>query len=336
MFKFKNKKVNEVEVVDSWMRENFIPVPSNTSIKKLKPYQRMVILRKPEGEKKCIIDISLPYDEIVRLKQETEDNKYPNIFDKNILRIIPPTSEIEERFRTITKNDMEIVAQMLNDTSISSGDVELDSMSESMIDSQNKLPLIKMHDEKISISINEKDRVKKDEFVDKEIDNIDGVKFKIPLEEVYNQKWNDFDEYINNLDAALNEENSDKAIDNIANMMEEEPSIDQAMIDSVEQSEIVVQQENYETDYHDENDQALDDYLNQGQDLVDPIKGSQTPLTFFKSQTQSYSNLDPTQRVTKKVNFYKSAPASDYEKVVLNKKMKMITIRRKIDKSLLK
>ncbi|MBD5446122.1 MAG: hypothetical protein HDR31_02250 [Mycoplasma sp.] len=344
MFGFKNKKKEEVQIVDSWMRENFIPVHPTTSVRMLKPYQRMIILRKPEGEKKCIIDISLPYDEIEKLKEQVSEQRYPNVFDKNILRIIPPTSEIEERFKNISKSDMEAVAQMLNDISFNGGDIELDEMSVDKIESRNVVPVLKMFDEKVNISLREGEEKHNLSIpVDKDIDNIDGVKIKIPLEEIYNKKWNDFDEYINNINQALNEKDTNKSIDLISAMVDSTNDV----VESAEKDNVIESHDNtvietelkesnnqisadYETDYH-------DDYNDEVQtDRIDEKKIDKSNLSFFKKDSANYSNINATGRVYKRINFYKSDSAAEYERVVLNKKKKMIIYRRKIDKNLLK
>ncbi|QHG90267.1 hypothetical protein [Malacoplasma iowae] len=70
IFSKKSKQDENLIVDDNWMRHDYILVDNNISPKDLKPYQRLIVLRKPTGEQKCVVDVSLPYEELKNYKQK--------------------------------------------------------------------------------------------------------------------------------------------------------------------------------------------------------------------------------------------------------------------------
>lgn len=97
----KKNKSSEVQR-DNWIKRDYILVPNDTKPSDLKEYQKLIVLRKPEGEQRCIVDYSLPFHEVDKLHLDSLENTVDlktDLFDKNLKRIIPTylnTKEVDD------------------------------------------------------------------------------------------------------------------------------------------------------------------------------------------------------------------------------------------------
>ena len=118
IFSKKIKQEENLVVDDDWMRHDYILVDNNISPKDLKPYQRLIVLRKPTGEQKCVVDVSLPYEELKKLQEEVNTKGYANILDDQITRIIPSEYEYSKYYEhKITEEKAENISSMFSSTS---------------------------------------------------------------------------------------------------------------------------------------------------------------------------------------------------------------------------
>lgn len=187
-------------VGDDWMRPDFIIVSKDFSPKELKPYQRLIVLRKPTGEIRCIVDKSLSYSEIARMQQKIDQVGYIDVNSNEFTRIIPHDFKAaSEKVFDIESNDEETkevvneIKQLLDD--FQKNEYSMDSLAE---EKQNIYisSLIKLKDDNISIHLNDKKKtdnnshgqlseaksnISEDIFTDVNI--IDSVKVHIPHEE---------------------------------------------------------------------------------------------------------------------------------------------------------
>lgn len=114
MLKFKSKKketqISQQKPIkkDSWVKSHFIVVPNTTTPNDLTDYQKLIVLRKPEGEQRVIVDFSLTDAETNMLHNESLENDVVNIDDKNLLRIIPTDLNTKEKESYDNLSDEEI------------------------------------------------------------------------------------------------------------------------------------------------------------------------------------------------------------------------------------
>ncbi|QHG89337.1 hypothetical protein [Malacoplasma iowae] len=352
IFSKKSKQDENLIVDDNWMRHDYILVDNNISPKDLKPYQRLIVLRKPTGEQKCVVDVSLPYEELKKLQAEVNTKGYANILDDQITRIIPSEYEYSRYFdHKITEEKADNISSMFSSTS----DKEFEEIN------QQNLPfdvpnasLISLKDNSIDISLVDNNPIE----LDPEVDNIDNVEIIIPSED-RNANWADFgdsfgestNEQINN-EVSPNENNNEIYYQNELTIAEENYYDENGyQLEQPHDPTFVDEQNNQENiDYQTENDN-VDNYnvpVNPQTDYVDYNDENQALTIENKEQEQVYSFFKnkvalrqyEEQKKNGQRNYYSfyKVPESNgnpVKKVMLNKKAKMFAYRRKIDKRLL-
>lgn len=348
---------------DDWVRSDYILVSNKTSAKDLKPYQRMVVLRKPSGQQKYIIDKSLPYSEIKKIQSLIEKRKPVDINSNKIKRIIPNEYKTYEE---ISDDDI-LVNEYENDLKVLK-DLNVGEFNEHLVDNEIT-SLLKLEDDYSRVSLKSKNNISGVS----DVDIIDSVKIYIPHEE-RKIKWNtidgkEIDEEINKLvenestefvEEPINlSENDELPLDSNYeihnNELEENSNIDDEIVnDEVFANNEEPIYENYESNLSQDDLQVSennydvnDEYQfveNQEKDYDGEIlttdtyveKPKQTITSFFKNEIEiSNYAIQDQERRNNYYGFYNDTNNMPMEKVVLNKKLNMFTMRKKIDKNLI-
>lgn len=348
---------------DDWVRSDYILVSNKTSAKDLKPYQRMVVLRKPSGQQKYIIDKSLPYSEIKKIQSLIEKRKPVDINSNKIKRIIPNEYKTYEE---ISDDDI-LVNEYENDLKVLK-DLNVGEFNEHLVDNEIT-SLLKLEDDYSRVSLKSKNNISGVS----DVDIIDSVKIYIPHEE-RKIKWNtidgkEIDEEINKLvenestefvEEPINlSENDELPLDSNYeihnNELEENSNIDDEIVnDEVFANNEEPIYENYESNLSQDDLQVSennydvnDEYQfveNQEKDYDGEIlttdtyveKPKQTITSFFKNEIEiSNYAIQDQERRNNYYRFYNDTNNMPMEKVVLNKKLNMFTMRKKIDKNLI-
>lgn len=350
IFSKKIKQEENLVVDDDWMRHDYILVDNNISPKDLKPYQRLIVLRKPTGEQKCVVDVSLPYEELKKLQEEVNTKGYANILDDQITRIIPSEYEYSKYYEhKITEEKAENISSMFSSTS----DKEFDEINEQNLPlGVPQASIISLKDDSINITLVDYNPVEKDP----EVDNIDDVKIVIPSED-RNADWDKIEEIFD--DSLKNSVNNNLSSDNNI----EQPSSDELYIDDnfnnvaeiendalLDGENVAAPQSSDYQDYQSQNSVSNDytapvnpqtdyvDYNDDAQPITVENKEPEQVYSFFKNKValrQYEEQKNNGQR--NYYSFYKvpESNGNQVRKVMLNKKAKMFAYRRKIDKRLL-
>lgn len=183
---------------DGWMRSDFIVVSKNFKVKNLKPYQRLIVLRKPEGEVKCVVDKSLPFSEIERIQEKIQRNGHFNINSKNITRIIPHDYKVQsEKIESDPEEDIE-TAKLLFEVETGTNEFSKNEIGENNdANFQTNYYIFHMNNEYVVSNPLRKvvpsDQQKKVTVDD--VDLIDSIRIKIPHEE-RSINWNTNDDEV--------------------------------------------------------------------------------------------------------------------------------------------
>lgn len=202
MAKFKkNKKLeqqenkNELEALNirrQWVKDHFILVPNTTTPKDLNNYQKLIVLRRPQGEQRVIVDFSLTQSEVSRLHNESLVSDIIDINNnQDILRIIPTNVNTKEKYvnNDFTDEEIKEIFEALND---GLSDVAISDTSE-FFDVNNSI--FKLEDESIKIvdlNFNENNLKK----FDLDVDDIDNVKFVTDDIKRIRSSWNKIDDFL--------------------------------------------------------------------------------------------------------------------------------------------
>ncbi len=203
LFNKKNNVSQEEIIRDEWLKRDYILVPNETTPNDLTNYQKLIVLRKPEGEQRCIVDFALSFNDVDKLHYESQF-KDVDIYDKNFKRLIPTylnTKEIDDDVDNTDEDEIRIVSRTLTETAdeFKLSDSEL---KDSLLDYEEiEVPVLRVDDKSGKIFqaklnlLNEK-RQNKNIIKNSEIDDIDGV--DIPTEDDYEirQEWSEVDYYI--------------------------------------------------------------------------------------------------------------------------------------------
>lgn len=342
-----NKKIKQEEnlIVDDWMRHDYILVDNNISPKDLKPYQRLIVLRKPTGEQKCVVDVSLPYEELKKLQDEVNAKGYANILDDEITRIIPSEYEYSKYYEhKITEETANNISSMFSSTS----DKEFDEINEQNLPLDTpQASIISLKDDSINITLVDKSA----HDYDPDVDNIDNVKIIIPSED-RNSDWENIEEIF---DGSVNNKlNDDDLVNSGVQPSSEEVYFDEVNLtnDSIDENNnedndenILLESDNNTKEYDDNiHETSLNpetdyvDYNDDAQSITIENKEPEQVYSFFKNKValrQYEEQKNNSQR--NYYSFYKvpESSGSPIKKVILNKKINMFTYRRKIDKKLL-
>lgn len=352
----KNKKANndldqyeqEMPIDDGWIRDDYILVNNKTRAKDLKPYQRLVVLRKPDGEQKCIVDNSLSYREIKRIQGIINEKGYVDINDESITRIIPNEYKTEGYKSLFSQEQAIIMNEIMNE-------IKPELYSDHEVKTDDNVPLIKFQDASIKITTKNKNINTKSGVED--VDIIDSVDIYIPHEE-RNIKWDDeYEMYLDN-ERVEYENLEDNSYDyqeyNDAQYPNEEYYVEEFNQEEIPNQD--VQQEEYSPEYyentsheHEQDVQPESVYVNDSnQDYVESgdyndivLEANQyieepkeTITSFFKNEIELNASNNP-QRGRNYYKFYEDNNTNPVQKVVFNKKINMFTMRRKIDKKLI-
>lgn len=140
---------NNVDIAQDWLKDNYIVVPNWTKPSQLTKYQKLIVLRQPEGEKRVVVDFSLTQSEKERLHNESIEGNIVDLNDENIFRMIPTsinTKEIEDA-NFLSKKEIEAI---YNDLSSTSQEFEL--IQNDVVLDQEKIPtILRMEDKDIRI-----------------------------------------------------------------------------------------------------------------------------------------------------------------------------------------
>lgn len=351
-----NENVNEMPLDyndDGWVRSDYILVSNTTSAKDLKPYQRMVVLRKPSGQQKYIVDKSLPYSEIKKIQNLIKKKQPVDINSSKIKRIIP--------------NDYKTIEEITDIDSIDNYEKDLavlkslgsNEFSEHLVDNDVK-SLLKLEDDFSRVTL----KSKKEITGVNDVEIIDSVKIFIPHEE-RRIKWNTIDG--EQIDDAINELIENQNIDSInkeehtndeiletnydANSNHTYDASEQNNEISLDENNEEVLYENYDTNLtqddlylSDENESLDESTIYEEKDYDGEIlttdtyveKPKQTITSFFKNEIEiSDYAIQNEQRHNNYYRFYNDTNDMPMEKIILNKKANMFTMRKKIDKNLI-
>lgn len=200
MFKLKKNKQVQDEVVknqmsfrkrDSWVKRHFIVVPNTTTPSQLTEYQKLIVLRKPDGEKRVVVDFSLTDAELDRLHNESLETDNVDLFDKNIFRIIPTNINTKEIFdsKKISSDEIEEINQILISSS------EEFSKFDKNLDVEEYNSILRMNDKDVKI-IDDSFYKPSDSSTVSEIDDIDSVVIKTDEQKALRETWKSVDEFL--------------------------------------------------------------------------------------------------------------------------------------------
>lgn len=207
MFKFGQKKNNiqeeqEQQLLienalknrDSWIKNYFIVVPNSITPKDLKKYQKLIVLRKPEGEQRVVVDFSLTDSETERMHFESLNNDMIDINTKDVLRIIPTNLDTKELHKdTIIKDeDIDEIYKILTESTD-----EFRKMEDNSDELNNTL--LRMSDDKVKI-INDNFFNASALNQDKDVDDIDSVVINTDEQKQLRETWSDVDDFISHED----------------------------------------------------------------------------------------------------------------------------------------
>lgn len=359
LFKKNNVVNNQQEVQkDDWMREDYILVSNKTKAKHLKPYQRLVVLRTPNGEKRCIVDKSLPYSEINKIQHLMKTQGFVDINSNEFNRIIPNdfknTSDCFELTNDVVNKEIGVLKSM-ND--IDFKDQEFDPY-------QFDKSLLKLEDENYTIKLNKKDKTLKSNTVN-DTDIIDDINIYIPHEE-RRIRWDlveGFDEVDRKVNNILNNQNQqdDSYQEDVELFQDDYDIVDNKPVDEINQEEQVqlfdqneqqvdgdqsseninqevVEQETVEATQpeYPTTESDYTDYQDGSNETNEPIQDIQTVTSFFKNEVSYDKNMYNTSRHSGNFyRFYQDTNTQPFEAKIVNKKAKMVIKRRKIDKQLI-
>ncbi|WP_412032607.1 hypothetical protein [Malacoplasma muris] len=355
---------SDVQVNDGWMREDFILVSNRTKAKDLKPYQRLVVLRKPDGEQKCIIDKSLPFREIERIQELINKKGFVDINSKEFTRIIPNDFKTESDIFEESKESVETSALAIKRADNS-------DYIDFLVD-PNKMPksILKLEDDKLKYKLDPKHTLKSNKVDD--VDLIDDIEIYIPHED-RKLRWDTIDEndFSNNVDHDLKQVSDLKVEEEI---VEDNSSLDDSIppsdyIGNIEESVEVPQEDNYkyvdqqqEQEVEEEQQEVYneniyepsDEYASEQPELEmqsteefvsDELTTEnfeheipkETVTSFFKNTVEYDSSIYDTNRQPSGnyYKFYEDTNNNPLEAKVVNKKVKMIIRRKKIDEKLI-
>ena len=202
MFKLGQKKKdlkneNEQLVVvkkDNWIKRHFIVVPNTTTPAHLKEYQKLIVLRKPEGEKRVVVDFSLTDEQLDKLHYQSLESDYIDLNDKDIFRIIPTninTKEIDDSSK-LSHAEIEELNSIL-----SSSAEEFRKFDRPELD-EEYVSIFRMEDKNVKIIDDSFYKAKKDDGfpLNHDCDDIDSVVIKTDEQKELRETWKDVDKFL--------------------------------------------------------------------------------------------------------------------------------------------
>ncbi|MDE5841606.1 MAG: hypothetical protein K2H11_01365 [Malacoplasma sp.] len=204
LFSKKKNEIQEEEIItrDEWLKRDYILVPNETTPNDLTNYQKLIVLRKPEGEKRCIVDFALSFDDVDKLHYESQFQDV-NIYDKNFKRLIPTylnTKEIDDDVDNTDEEEIRTVSRTLAETAdeFKLSDSEL---KDSLLNYEEiEVPILRVEEKSGKIFQAKLDLLnkKRENTTPKnnEVDDIDGVDILTEDDYEIRQKWLEVDDYI--------------------------------------------------------------------------------------------------------------------------------------------
>lgn len=204
----KKKKDDQVVERDEWIQRDYILVSNDTTPDDLKEYQKLIVLRKPEGEKRCVVDYSLSYDDVDKLQYESIVSGEVNLFDENLKRIIPTylnTKENDFDLDNVDEDELHRMSKLLKETSNELKLTEVDFENRKFnADSRVDIPILKTDNivgkiltDKMSIFQYEQEKKKSVEVKNNPYgaDDIDGIDILTEVDLEIRDSWTDVDTY---------------------------------------------------------------------------------------------------------------------------------------------
>ncbi|MDE5949623.1 MAG: hypothetical protein K2J69_02580 [Malacoplasma sp.] len=204
LFSKKKNEIQEEEIItrDEWLKRDYILVPNETTPNDLTNYQKLIVLRKPEGEKRCIVDFALSFDDVDKLHYESQFQDV-DIYDKNFKRLIPTylnTKEIDDDVDNTDEEEIRSVSRTLAETAdeFKLSDSEL---KDSLLSYEEiEVPILRVEEKSGKIFQAKLDLLnkKRENTTPKnnEVDDIDGVDILTEDDYAIRQEWSEVDNYI--------------------------------------------------------------------------------------------------------------------------------------------
>ncbi|MDE7100066.1 MAG: hypothetical protein K2N99_02440, partial [Malacoplasma sp.] len=204
LFNKKKNEIQEEEIItrDEWLKRDYILVPNETTPNDLTNYQKLIVLRKPEGEKRCIVDFALSFDDVDKLHYESQFQDV-DIYDKSFKRLIPTylnTKEIDDDVDNTDEEEIRSVSRTLAETAdeFKLSDSEL---KDSLLSYEEiEVPILRVEEKSGKIFQAKLDLLnkKREKTTPKnnEVDDIDGVDILTEDDYAIRQGWSEVDDYI--------------------------------------------------------------------------------------------------------------------------------------------
>ncbi|MDE6894236.1 MAG: hypothetical protein K2J02_02540, partial [Malacoplasma sp.] len=199
LFSKKKNEIQEEEIItrDEWLKRDYILVPNETTPNDLTNYQKLIVLRKPEGEKRCIVDFALSFDDVDKLHYESQFQDV-DIYDKNFKRLIPTylnTKEIDDDVDNTDEEEIRSVSRTLAETAdeFKLSDSEL---KDSLLSYEEiEVPILRVEEKSGKIFQAKLDLLnkKRENTTPKnnEVDDIDGVDILTEDDYAIRQEWSE-------------------------------------------------------------------------------------------------------------------------------------------------
>lgn len=202
MFKFGQKSISKEEEQeqlmienalknrDSWVKNYFIVVPNNVTPKDLTKYQKLIVLRKPDGEQRVVVDFSLTDEETQRLHFESLNSDTIDLKDKNTFRIIPTnlnTKEVEDS-HSIREDEIEHVSKILVQSA--------EEFRKHEIEQESEITFLRMNDKNVKVINDRFFNSDSSNFYDKDVDDIDSVVIETEESVKLRETWKNVDDFI--------------------------------------------------------------------------------------------------------------------------------------------
>lgn len=208
--KWFGKKKNDDQFIerDEWLQRDYILVPNETTPDDLTEYQKLIVLRKPEGEKRCVVDYSLSFNDVDRLQQDSIIGE-ADLFDENLKRVIPTylnTKKNDFDLDNLDENELSEMSLTLKETFNELKLTEADFQEVSIREYKKDIPILKTDNligkvlkDKMTIFQYEQEKrkqaIQRDQNKVPDVDDIDGVDILTDFDLEIRDTWKDVDAY---------------------------------------------------------------------------------------------------------------------------------------------
>lgn len=127
----KKQKQETIQPQDPWIKPHYVLVDDALKVQDLAPYQKLIILRKPDGEKKCVVDLALSNKDALELHENSLKAPLKNLQKPYYSRML---YQSQPMINNQTEEDINQIAACLQRVVKEGADLEQKYSSETKVD----------------------------------------------------------------------------------------------------------------------------------------------------------------------------------------------------------